>query len=92
MNRDTMKGRWKQLKGRVKERWGALTNDDLARIDGEREALLGAMQERYGWARERAENELDSFLKGSRSDEPSSTATSKKKTGSTRRGTTRPPA
>lgn len=64
MNRDTLKGRWKQLKGRVRQRWGALTDDDLARIDGEREVLLGRMQERYGWARDRAEAELDRFMRG----------------------------
>ncbi len=63
MNTDQLKGNWKQMKGRLKERWGKLTNDDLTRIDGEREVLVGRMQERYGWAKDRAERELDAFLK-----------------------------
>lgn len=72
MNRDTLKGNWKEFKGRIKQRWGKLTDDDLKQIDGEREVLLGRMQQRYGWAKDRAERELDGFLRaGGQSDEGS---------------------
>ncbi len=58
MNRDTLEGQWTKLKGEVRERWGKLTDDDLDRIAGKRDQLLGAIQERYGYAREAAEREL----------------------------------
>ncbi len=63
MNRDTLKGKWKQIKGRVKQQWGNLTDDDLRQIDGQREVLIGKMQERYGWARDQAEAEYDKFMR-----------------------------
>ncbi len=55
---DILQGNWKQLKGQVKEWWGDLTDDDLTKIDGKREKLVGALQERYGYAKERAEQEV----------------------------------
>jgi uncharacterized protein YjbJ (UPF0337 family) len=61
MNRDVLQGNWKQLRGRVKEMWGNLTDDDLDAVDGHMERLLGALQTRYGYAREKAEAELDRF-------------------------------
>jgi uncharacterized protein YjbJ (UPF0337 family) len=61
MNRDVLQGNWKQLRGRVKEMWGKLTDDDLDQIDGHAEHLLGALQKRYGYARDKAEAELDRF-------------------------------
>jgi len=48
MNWDTVKGEWKQFRGKVKEQWGKLTDDDLDRIEGKRDQLLGAVQKRYG--------------------------------------------
>jgi uncharacterized protein YjbJ (UPF0337 family) len=62
MNRDQMKGQWKQLKGRVRERWGKLTDDDVDQIQGRRQELVGRIQERYGRNREAAENEVDGWL------------------------------
>jgi uncharacterized protein YjbJ (UPF0337 family) len=62
MNEDILKGQWSQLKGRVRQEWGRLTNDDVARIDGDREILLGRLQELYGRTREEAEEELEQFL------------------------------
>jgi uncharacterized protein YjbJ (UPF0337 family) len=59
MNEDVLKGKWKQFRGSVKEKWGKLTDDDLDRIDGNRDKFVGVMQERYGWARDRAEKALD---------------------------------
>jgi uncharacterized protein YjbJ (UPF0337 family) len=63
MNEDIFKGKWNQLKGKVKQQWGELSDDDLDRISGKRDEVLGLMQERYGWERSKAESELDDFLK-----------------------------
>lgn len=65
MNTDTLKGKWKQFRGRVQEKWGELTDDDLDRIDGQRDQLVGSIQERYGKERDEAEREVDSFLSDS---------------------------
>lgn len=62
MNSDILKGKWKQLKGQVQAQWGKLTNDDLDRIEGHSEELTGVIQERYGYARDRARREVDAFL------------------------------
>jgi uncharacterized protein YjbJ (UPF0337 family) len=61
MNRDIAAGNWKALKGKVKEQWGKLTDDDLTRIEGKRDQLLGKIQERYGIAREEAERQLSDW-------------------------------
>jgi len=63
MNEDIFMGKWEQLKGRVKRQWGKITDDDLDRISGSREELMGLMRERYGWERERAETEWNNFLR-----------------------------
>jgi uncharacterized protein YjbJ (UPF0337 family) len=61
MNAEQMKGKWKQLKGSVKAKWGKLTDDDLDVIDGEREQLIGRIQERYGVAKEEAQRQVDEW-------------------------------
>lgn len=61
MNRDILAGKWKQIRGEVKRMWGNLTDDDLDQIDGHRDKLAGVLQERFGWTRERTEQELDRF-------------------------------
>ncbi len=61
MNRDQLQGNWKQIKGKAKEQWGKLTDDDLDQIEGRAEQLAGKIQERYGKSREEAEKEIDSF-------------------------------
>ena len=63
MNLDEVKGNWKQLKGAAKQQWGELTDDELTQAEGDRERLIGLVQERYGKAREEAEREVDDFLK-----------------------------
>ncbi|MCB9732026.1 MAG: CsbD family protein [Deltaproteobacteria bacterium] len=63
MNADTFKGNWKQLKGKVKEQWGKLTDDDLTQIDGKREQLVGKLQARYGDAKEDVESKVDEWMK-----------------------------
>ena len=62
MNEDVLKGKWKQIKGEVKSQWGKLTDDDLDRVEGDAEKLIGRVQERYGYAREDAKREVDSFI------------------------------
>jgi uncharacterized protein YjbJ (UPF0337 family) len=61
MTWDEIKGSWRQYKGRLKEKWGELTDDDLDRIAGKRDQLLGILQNRYGRTREAAENEIREF-------------------------------
>jgi uncharacterized protein YjbJ (UPF0337 family) len=61
MNKDTFAGQWKQIKGAVKSRWGKLTDDDLTRAEGDYDKIVGAIQERYGYARERAQQEFDEW-------------------------------
>ena len=62
MNTDTFAGQWKQMKGEVKTKWGKLTDDDLMKAEGSYDKLLGSIQERYGYARDRAERELTDWL------------------------------
>jgi uncharacterized protein YjbJ (UPF0337 family) len=62
MNEDIVKGKWKQIRGKTKEWWGKLTNDDLDVIDGNRDHLIGKLQERYGYSKERASQEVNKRL------------------------------
>lgn len=62
MNEDMIKGQWKQIRGKAKEWWGKLTDDDLNMINGKRDQLLGKLQERYGYTREEATRQLDQRL------------------------------
>jgi uncharacterized protein YjbJ (UPF0337 family) len=61
MNWDIIKGNWKQLTGKIREKWGDLTDDEIQEIDGKREQLAGKLQERYGYGKDRAEREIDDF-------------------------------
>jgi uncharacterized protein YjbJ (UPF0337 family) len=65
MNEDILQGKWKQLRGQIQQQWGKLTNDDLDQIKGTRTEFEGLLQERYGYTKEQAKQELDSFLKAS---------------------------
>jgi uncharacterized protein YjbJ (UPF0337 family) len=62
MNPEILKGKWNQLRGDIKTRWGKLTDDDLTQIQGHSEKMIGKLQERYGYKREQAEKELNDFL------------------------------
>lgn len=62
MNWDRIEGNWKQFRGRAKEEWGELTNDDLDVVEGKRTALVGRIQERYGKKRDEAEQEVDDWF------------------------------
>jgi uncharacterized protein YjbJ (UPF0337 family) len=61
MNDDRIQGNWKQLTGRIKAKWGDLTDDDLTRAEGNTEYLVGKVQERYGIARDEAKRQVQDF-------------------------------
>jgi uncharacterized protein YjbJ (UPF0337 family) len=58
MNWDIIEGKWKQMRGQAKQKWGKLTDDDLDQIGGKRDQLIGKLQERFGYERDRAEREV----------------------------------
>ena len=66
MNWEQIKGNWNQAKGKVKEKWGDLTDDDLAKIEGQRDQLVGRIQERYGLAKEQAERQVSEWERSAR--------------------------
>jgi uncharacterized protein YjbJ (UPF0337 family) len=61
MNWERIKGKWDELKGSAKARWGELTDDDLREIEGKREALTGKLEQRHGMAKEQAERGIDEW-------------------------------
>lgn len=63
MNKDIAEGKWRQVKGKAKEKWGKLTDDELTRVEGNAEQLAGLVQERYGHSREQARKEVDDFFR-----------------------------
>ncbi len=63
MNWDIIEGKWEQLKGSVKEKWGDLTDDELTQAAGKRDKLAGKLQEKYGWTKDEAEKQVDDFFK-----------------------------
>jgi len=62
LNKDIMVGQWEQLKSRVKQRWGRLTDDQLDRISGYYDELAGLIRDRYGYTREKARKDVDEFI------------------------------
>jgi len=62
MNRNVLEGKWMQLRGAVREKWGDLTDDDLDQIAGKRDKLAGVLQERYGYSEMEVNREIDDFL------------------------------
>ncbi|MEZ5490465.1 MAG: CsbD family protein [Gammaproteobacteria bacterium] len=63
INSDIVEGKWKKLKGRAKQQWGKLTDDELNRVNGSAEELSGLVQERYGLSREEAKKQVDQWMK-----------------------------
>ncbi|MBI2332622.1 MAG: CsbD family protein [Chloroflexi bacterium] len=61
-NRDVLAGQWKQVRGKAKQTWGKLTDNDLDRISGRFEELAGLIQQRYGYTKEKAEQEVEHFI------------------------------
>jgi uncharacterized protein YjbJ (UPF0337 family) len=64
MNSDQMNGSWTVLKGKIQEKWGKLTSDDLDVIEGDRKQMAGRIQQRYGYTKEQAQKHLDEWTKG----------------------------
>lgn len=63
MNKDIFSGKFKQMRGRIQQKWGDITNDDLDRIEGDRKEFEGLLQERYGYSKDQAEREVDSMIR-----------------------------
>jgi uncharacterized protein YjbJ (UPF0337 family) len=68
MNWDQIEGRWKQLTGSAQERWGKLTNDDIQTLSGQKDHLVGKIQERYGIAKAEAEKQAEAWCKAQNED------------------------
>jgi uncharacterized protein YjbJ (UPF0337 family) len=62
MNKDIIQGKWKEIKGNIKQHWGRLTDDEIANLNGSYEELEGLLQKKYGYEKDRTEQEIDSFL------------------------------
>jgi uncharacterized protein YjbJ (UPF0337 family) len=63
MNAEQIKGQWKQIKGEIRKQWGKLTNDELERIAGEKDVLVGTLQKKYGITKEEAEKQVKNFTR-----------------------------
>ena len=62
MNKDVLEGKWKEMRGQVKENWADLTEDDLKEVEGNFDKLVGKIQEKYGKTKEQVKEEIDDFL------------------------------
>ena len=63
MNKDIFEGKWKEMRGQIKEWWGKLTDDDLEQAAGNAEQIVGLLQQKYGYTRQRAEEEFNRRIK-----------------------------
>jgi len=75
MNWDQVEGKWKQLKGSFRDKWGKATDDDLTRLGGKKDQLIGHLQEKYGRSREQAEKDLDEWRNGLKDDQTRTSGT-----------------
>jgi uncharacterized protein YjbJ (UPF0337 family) len=64
MNHYDIQGQWEQVKGEAKRRWADLTDDDLTRAEGDKDRLVGALRERYGYSKDQAQREVDEWVDG----------------------------
>lgn len=79
MNKDILEGHWNEIKGKLKEHFGKLTDDEITQIQGKRDRFIGKLQAKYGYAREKAEDELNKFLRTCKVEETSTTTTTREK-------------
>lgn len=63
MNKDVLKGHWQEAKGKVKQQWASITDDDIKKMEGTYDELAGTLQKKYGYDRAQAEKEIDQFIK-----------------------------
>lgn len=68
MNSDQLAGKWNQMKGKAKAKWGKLTDNDVDRVEGRADQLVGIVQERHGIAKEEAQRQVDEFMRESKAD------------------------
>lgn len=73
MNRNIIQGKWKEMKGKVRQQWGELTDDDIAKMKGSYEELRGVLQQKYGYDEVRTEKEIEKFVKKYHWDEDTGT-------------------
>ncbi len=66
MNEQILKGKWRQIRGDIKQKWGKLTSSDLDRVEGKIDKLLGLLQEKYGYTTEKAQEEFSRFVSESK--------------------------
>jgi uncharacterized protein YjbJ (UPF0337 family) len=66
MNQDIFEGKWKEMRGQVKEWWGELTDDDLDRVSGKAEQMVGLLQQKYGYTKEYAQDEYNRRLEAAK--------------------------
>lgn len=78
MNWDTVQGKWNELRGQVKAKWGKLTDDDMNLVGGKFEELVGRLQQRYGHTKDEAEKQIDAFVKNVPASKDASDDTSKR--------------
>ncbi len=64
MNWEILKGKWNQVMGQLKSKWGKLTDDDWTTVSGKKDALVGKVQERYGYKKDQAEKEVNDYIDG----------------------------
>ncbi len=62
MNQDVIKGKWKEIKGGIKQQWGKLTDDEITQSEGDQDKMLGLLQKNYGYSKETAEKEYKKFM------------------------------
>lgn len=65
MNKDILKGKWKEIKGKVKQQWGDLTDDEITHVEGNYDELSGLLQQKYGYQKEEAQKAIDKFIEKS---------------------------
>ncbi len=90
MNKDILQGEWTQIKGKIKEKWGKLTDNDLTEINGKKEQLLGKLEKAYGYTKDRALQELNEWEKKINSSYSSSSQFSSSQQSKSDRDTTKP--
>jgi uncharacterized protein YjbJ (UPF0337 family) len=69
MNWDRIEGNWKQIAGKAREKWGKLTDDDIEKVGGKKDQLIGRIQERYGIAKDEADRQADEWAKAMKEEE-----------------------
>ena len=62
MNKDIIEGKWDEIKGKVKEQWGKLTDDDIKQVEGSYDQLHGNLQKKYGYTKDQADEEIKKFI------------------------------